>query len=349
MNLLEEYKIQSFLNKNFNFSENRHSFLSIQKNNSPFSEEELSFIRKIKHLSGDMPKDYFEVVNKIKNQLNSLVGKLRPLYEIGLMFNIYLVGGSLRDLLLNNQEKIRDLDIVFDFSEHMKHNSQKLSEISVFLLNKIFGEIISTQTEWEELDIKQKSFLLVFHTLKNNYEIEKVHTLEELKKKSSMKNESYSHLLNKELEAVVTLSPQESEYPMDILVINSQIENYLSTFSFGICKVYLPVINMSTPQLITSIYDFMSNINISESFVKDAMRKKLTLKMYNYNSIELVEKILSKHYEKIKYKYDEFQLYLDPGNNEEMKSFKKNYESFVFLKNNLPSKNDIIVEKHIKI
>ena len=344
MDIFEEYKIQSFLQRNSLFKDSRnHPFTSL-------SEKEVSFVKKIKYLNGDMPEAYFNKVLSIKNQLNSFIGKMQPIFELGVKFNIYLAGGALRDLLLNNSTNIRDLDVIFDFSEYVDSNAKKLSEMSVYMLSKIFGELHLTQTQWDELDPKQKSFLLIFKVTQQEYNIEKKYTLEELKNKSSLENETYSHLLNKELEAVISISHPSYEYPMDILVINTNVDAYLDTFSFDICKVKLLLVNMSKPQIITNVYDFMKFIHTSKHFLKDAMEKTLTLKMYRYSNVGLIEKILTKHYNKIKQKYSDFKVNLDAGTSEDMKKYKEAYESSQSLNNLLPNKKvNILVERGIKI
>ncbi len=344
MDIFEEYKIQSFLQRNSLFKDSKSNpFTSL-------SEKEVSFVKKIKYLNGDMPEAYFNKVLSIKNQLNSFIGKMQPIFELGIKFNIYLAGGSLRDLLLNNNDNIRDLDVIFDFSEYTDSNAKKLSEMSVYMLNKIFGELNLTQTQWDELDPKQKSFLLIFKTIQKEYNIEKKYTLEELKTKSSLDNETYSHLLNKELEAVISISSSSYEYPMDILVINTNVDAYLDTFSFDICKVKLSLVNMDKPQIITNVYDFMKFIHTPKHFLKDAMGKTLTLKMYKYGNVGLIEKILTKHYNKIKHKYSDFKINLEAGTSEDMKKFKETYESAQSLNNILPIKQvNISIEKDIKI
>lgn len=343
MNLFEEYKIQSFLQRNHLFQDSRNKMFS------SFSEKEITFIKKIKHLNGDMPVEYFDIVSNIRNQLNSFVGKMQPIYELGIKFNMYLAGGALRDLLLNNHQKIRDLDVIFDFSDYVETNNKKLSEMSVFMLNKLFGNLNLTQTQWDDLDSKQKVFLLIFNVLQKEYTIEKKYTLEELKVKSSLENETYSHLLNKELEAVISISSSTIHYPMDILVINTNIDNYLDTFSFDLCKIKLSIVNMGKPQIITNIYDFMKYIDTPKHFIKDAMEKTLTLKMYKYSDVGLVEKILNKHYTKIKEKYSDFKINLEAGTSEPMRQYKEKYEAANNLNAILPKKTVNISIGSVKI
>ncbi len=344
MNLFEEYKIQSFLQRNSLFQDSRNKLFS------SFSEKEINFLKKIKHLNGDMPEDFFNNVLLIKDQINSFIGKMQPIYEIGIKFNMYLAGGALRDLLLNNVQHIRDLDIIFDFSEYNDSNEKKLSQMSVFMLDKIFGPLNITQTQWDELDPKQKSFLLIFNVLQKEYTIDKKYTLDELKNKASLANETYSHLLNKELEAVISVSNPKDKYPMDILVINTNIDGYLDTFSFDICKVKLSVLNMDKPQIITNVYDFMKFIYTPKHFIKDAMEQTLTLKMYKYSDTGLIEKIINKHYAKIKHKYANYKINLEAGSSEEMRKFKEKYESATALSSILQTKQlNISSGKEIKI
>ncbi len=334
MDRFEEYKIQASLPQ-------KASLVFLNS----YSDEEILFFKKIKRINGEISREYFDIVSSMKDQINVLIGKLTPLYELGLKFDVYLAGGALRDLLLNNENNIRDLDIIFDFSGHIENNKKKLSEISVFVLNKIFDTQIN-KTQWEEMDTKQKSFFMIFNLLQKEYNIEKSHTLEELKNKSSLSNETYKHLLNKDLEAVISISDSNLTYPMDILVINTNIDKYLDTFSFDFCKVKLQVLNLEKSKIITNVYDFLQLIHVPKNFIKDAVSKTLTLRMDKYSSVEFIEKILTKHYGKIKYKYQDYKINLEPGNSDMMAKFKETYEASISLENLLPIKSKHIAVQH---
>ncbi len=156
-------------------------------------------------------------------------------------------------------------------------------------------------------------------------------------------------MLNKDLEAVFTInnenSNQKTHYPFDLLVTSVDIHQYLKKFSFDFCKVFLPIFELETKKLISNSYDFIRSIDGRSEFLTDAANKTMTLQMYRFHSIEVIKKIINKHYQRIQAKYQDYQIVLEPGKNEEYQKFKESFESYVRLNKSLPVNEKKIVIK----
>ncbi len=336
------FNLQSFFHNHTNETK--------KDQNDRLSDAQKKFIKKITHSYNPIPEDVYNTTTKIIEQINNLILNIKPIFELGIKFNIFLAGGSIRDLLLNNHEKIKDLDIIFDFNDYAHSNEKTFKSITLGVIQKFLDIDVSiNQQEWEELTVKEKNYLVIYELLNKHYKVEKKITLEELKKKATLSDSSYAHLLNDKLEAVITLEKGENPYPFDVLIINTAIENYIKTFSLGICKVYVNFLNPLKPKLISNPFDFFSTIHGTSAFIDDGINKTITLDMTSFNSIDTINKIIENHFNRICVKYSTYKLEIQSGDNEEFISWKTKFLNYYSLNKSLPPKEEILVEKKIKI
>ncbi len=314
--------------------------------------EEVSFLKKITYSEGFIPDEIISTINKIISDLYSVKYSLIPAFELGLKFNIYLVGGSLRDLLLNNHKNIKDLDILLSCDFESRENKKVLEELSFSFVNKVVNHSLDIDPyKWAELDNKQKFLQITSGLIKNNFDIESSFTLDNLLSKNT-ENVDYRDMLNKDLEAVFTInnqnSNQKTNYPFDLLVTSVDIHSYIKKFSFDFCKVFLPVFEVETKKLISNSYDFIRSIDGRSEFLTDGINKTMTLKMYHFHSIDVIKKIINKHYNRIQNKYQDYEIVLDPGKNEEYQNFKNSFESYIRLNKSLPiNEKEVVIKPNI--
>ncbi len=312
-----------------------HDTKKYNKTVSRLSDTQKQFWKKITYFNGRIPTPKIEKIHKMINQVNKLIIKMIPLYQVGFRWNIYLAGGSLRDLLLSDGEKIKDLDVIFSIESDSIE--QVLEKTPLLTIESILGNEFHQLVNWMDDSDTQKVHRLFKHCISKNYTTQKAFTIEDIESKGV--KDAYGNILNRQLEGIITIQdPSETEYPMDILLVNSSIDEYLKTFSFEICKAFVPFFTQSEPKMITNAFEFLEQINVTEGFIKDGMDKTITMDMFNLKHIEKIQKALESHYPRIANKFSDHKLILNPGKNEEYAKWKETYEMHAHLNSVIPHK-----------
>lgn len=336
MDNIKNFELQSFLN----------SYLKKSSNILDFSDDITPFMKALKFSNGEINPQVFNVSNKICEQINDFLFNTKEIFELGLRFNLHLAGGALRDLLLGNHLNIKDLDLIFEVKPFSQHNSAVLDKLSINVIKKILSsEANISQTEWDALTQTQKIYFIIFSTLSSNYNIKNTVTLDELKKKGALINQNYTHMLNKELEAVITIE-KDGDYPCDILLTNSYINDYVKTFSFEICKITASFLDADKPKLTINVHDFFEKIKFHDDFLSDAKNKKITLHMSNHGTTENIQRTMEKHFPRIAKKYPNHTLNLIDDNVDKFVNWKKSYLIQTELNNTLTKHISIDTEKN---
>ena len=296
-----------------------------------------SFYQQITFYHGKVPDDIQQIASNILSQVQKLIIRLIPLCQVGLKYDVYLAGGCLRDLVLGNQDKIKDIDVIFSIDQNSVVNLVKNTPI--FTLEAIFGQDIIQHTNWINASDVKKIHGLFHYCLSKHYNISKGYSIEDIKEKNAEKE--YDSLLNENLEGIIAVKDEEDTYPMDILLTTSMIDTYLRSFNFEICKIYVPFFTHQNGKFITNIIELLEQIHVKTGFVEDAKNKTITFYMEKQKAIELIERSMSKHLPRITAKYPNYKIVLNPGNNQEYAQWKTKYESYNNLNHELPHKVEI--------
>jgi hypothetical protein len=310
---------------------------------SKLSPTELLFYQQITFYHGKVPKDIEQISENILAQLQKLVIRLIPLYQIGLKYDVYLAGGCIRDLVYGNQDKIKDLDVIFSID--VDSILSTIKNTPIFTLEAIFGTDIVSCTNWISASDVKKVHGLFHYCLNKHYSISRGYTIEDIKEKG--KEKEYDSLLNENLDGIITIKDEEDQYPMDILLTTSNIDDYLKSFNFEICKAYIPFFQKNG-KFITDTIDFFEKIHVSAGFIKDGMKKTITYNLEEQKNLFVIEKSINTHLPRITAKYSDYKIVLNPGSNEGYIQWKNKYEEYISLNKELPHKIDISSEGSVK-
>lgn len=309
--------------------------------NNPYNEsvlnlnpEEKEFYKKISFYYGMVPKDIQDITKNIMEQIQKLIIRLIPLYQIGIRYDVYLAGGAIRDLVYGNHNNIKDLDIIFSINE--KSIVNVLRNTPIITLEAILGKEISENINWRNDSTTKKIHSFFINCLKKDYAISRGFTIEDIISKGEP--HEYDSILNQSLEGILTIHDSADKYPMDLLLTTSTISQFIDTFNFEICKVYIPFFSQNNSTIMTNPVYFLEQIHVTSGFISDGRNKTITFNMSNQKSIESIEKSINNHFPRVSQKYEKHKLILNPGNNQEYALWKSKYEDYINLHKILPKK-----------
>lgn len=261
---------------------------------------------------------------------------LKPLARLlGFRYDMGIAGGCLRDLL--NERTIKDIDIIvslhyvpgFNFFSDIMHEGNIEKKKTP---DEIFREAYPNP-EWQVLELGLPAFIyqpekktsyaeqFFFHvfsnTLKKNFHVDKEYeprpVSESLKERLKTTNLLKTQYKNAFLRGVIKLEDKALHFPLDILLANSTVSQYVDSFDFEICKVWLDcsdkemldeLIIHCTEEKLEKIYQ---KIQVSSTFIHDLQNKTLTLDPSCFD-LQSAEISLMKHYPRIKAKYPEHEF-----------------------------------------
>jgi hypothetical protein len=316
-------------------------------NNVYTKHSDRKLIHNLLYWNKKIPKDKKEVINQILTQLNEVYESLSPLVSMGITFDLWLVGGSVRDFVLGNENQIKDLDIMISFNHSMK---PKVPKIETFLkksgldFNKqqiqdlIYREKGKEPFEhWKKLFSKFRSykdrqkqkivydialFDMLACALAQNFDLYEIY-----KPANEVANafDNSDKYLDLRLNGVIKIKKDNWKWPADILITNYNIESFLSAFDFGICKVGFEVVRGSDLReqrfnFIQTPEELLKRTRVTSHFLKDVTNKEMSMYVTEpmsarqlKHSCEIhLEKLEKKYPWKIKIELEKSLSYLDP-------------------------------------
>lgn len=321
----------------FNLFETQCFFRHLQKNkgsdlNSHLTEKQKDFFESLIFYSGRIPEDVHHSIQKIIDQTHFVISQLIPLYQIGIRFDIAIAGGAIRDLLYGNHNSIKDIDLIVQIDD--KSITDSLKNTPLLTLEAIIGKDLHEFTNWNNDSLMQKVHGIFRLCLNKQYNIERAITLEDIESKG--KASEYDPILNKKLEGLITISRDDHQYPMDIILTTSNVDEYLDSFSFDICKAYIQFFEKNSSRFVTNCFNFLERIHVTSGFINDGMKKEITFDLSKQKSVEMIERTVKNHLPRVVKKYPNNKLVIKPGNNPEFVNWKTKYEDFINLNNALP-------------
>jgi hypothetical protein len=309
----------------------------IQRNNLFYMKKEYpTLINEIIYHHLQIDEKSLDILDKIKSDSDNVINALKPLSDLGIYFNIALAGGAIRDLVFKKQDFIKDLDYIL--SVDLGNVSVQL--VNYFTQNKdiIFNMMdkmpISDNEKWNQpvfkissLHPEEKLFEIIKILLSKDLNIAQSYTentkVEELIFEPGQEPPYNDFNSQHKLTGVLHLEDKKLNYPVDILLTNSSVGDYVYHMDFDICKTSI-LLKQGKHDQIPTVDGYLNAFDCDAVFLDDYMNKTLTLNMKN-KSIEQIEFSMSDHYYRIKEKYPDHELQLIP-HTDEHKAFKLQWE-----------------------
>jgi len=299
------------------------------------------------------------VFNKILNQIEEIDSIIRPiLNKLDIDFSLHLSGGALRDLILNQDDKIKDLDLLIEF--HDKFNKENISGKNSSEKNEREKELLKEFFQEKGEDLKKLNidiflgqsrekilYEIIFQSISKNMKNTEVkhffdqEKTEERKEKIEQKKNDQKSLSDHDdmiyngLFSVIKVKKNNSDdYPIDLL-LNGNRYSYLNCFDFNICKS-LFTIKKPNNEMNNKIEN---DLYLYDGFIKDVIYKTLTLNASIFSKNEYIDRCLNDHYLRLKNKYPDYKFEINTENAEAEKiEYIKKAELFVSMNDKFSEK-----------
>lgn len=251
-----------------------------------------------------IPPENEAVIQKILSDLEFLYNILLDLNTIGIHFSLYLVGGSIRDLLLGNQLLIKDLDILFIHEGYYpapKHTT----------LKKI-GFNTKNYPDWNKIRRRRQVTpheTKLYHIL-NYFLSSKINVIKSFAP-FDKELESLGYI-ERRLKGVIKIEDTRLNYPIDLLLSNSDVNSFIDSFDINLCKAAVEIVNYKYTKVGVFRFpqnskDFYSEIITNKYFLKDAYKKELTIH-YDLMSFEELVISINNHLPRLIEKYPNYNV-----------------------------------------
>ena len=235
-------------------------------------------------------QDIFNISKEVVNQFKS---------QHSVWMN--LAGGALRDLILDIEDKIKDIDLVLSFEDICKRRIVKDKKTKLYIedLISIYNENINKLGEaFERSGYEVKRY--------QNFPKEVVQELN-----PTENDEIYNKLEN--FLGVLKIKGNNLSYEIDILFV-LDIENYVNNFfDFNICKVQSEIIRNGFMQENAEnlVQNGLEKFKVkNRHFLEDAKNKTITYNLSNKTEEDLLNSF-QKHLPRIYDKYKEYKIEFD--------------------------------------
>lgn len=304
-----------------------------------------------------------EQVSKIKEDLLNISKVISKFNHIDEMFSmdVAVAGGALRDLLLMDSPKIKDIDIILSFRYKKKlietffnSNPNKIDKDKKFF----FDNLETTNYKLQKLGfpkvdiqrhdlsvslddlIKNYIFSLISIILSNQYNIISKYQTELKSTKTLQCIVPNLEYVEKHLKGLIKIKDSKLNFDIDVLLTSISAESYLNAFDYSICKMLMIFVQEDNNRLIDmDDSKFINSVVISEEIYIDLEKNYFTFNIDNFSVAEILRSI-KKHLPRLKEKYPKFKLNLISPRGVHAKSFMESIELMDELSNNLSSKKD---------
>lgn len=291
-------------------------------------------------------EDQKEALNEIFDNAQILANALKPLKNLGFNFNLSIVGGAVRDVIVDKTKAINDYDFVvnldgsllgFDIKEHITNSGiskilnreeqssfyRQLNSFEKYLSENQFKKRIDDpymgmSNKQIEEETKQKLLwqILVERQIKTMHKEYTVFTNKDVENK----------YLNQHIEAIFQISSINNK-KIDLILSERTGQGFAMTFDFEICKgvIGLDFLTNNQPFEGEPMEALIDNVWLMPSMLKDIDEKTLTIRANNF-STEHINYFMGKHFLKLKQKFPTHTLnYCD-------NSLKPNVETINLIK-----------------
>ena len=266
-------------------------------------------------------------LERLNTVINShpLIERLSPLVEISLA----IVGGAVRDMYLDKPIKDVDIGVFLNFHKNLKveypqsRYHRDCDDIIVEQASEALAlecrsrDIINllNQSEFEmvhpflkEKDRNPNEIKVIAQLIKKILEQDNEYSITEpygdnnnngtqtLCKDKAVRESAYSSI---GLSAVMAVRARSSEYPIELLFSTDRVDNFLYSFDFDICKIYMKSVEKNAVIVPTKM------------FLKDVENKTITYTPRHDLTEEKMNKSLLIRYERLRHKYPNYTLIED--------------------------------------
>lgn len=336
--------------------------------------------------------DVYEKFKEKEQYINDMLQSIKEVKDFiskyekksPICFDISLVGGALRDLIIK-PENIKDLDILVNigFNEDVRESifNKVIKSPYDFSLLNVFDNI--PRHKHTSLDIKKKLYITtqellnrgfcneifarrILETTFDNNGIEEIpiKLLSHLMRKDIDKtkmfskdidenaiNKADSNIIDKEnyiFSKILTIVKMNtSKYDVDLIFSVNGAKDFIDSFDFEICKLYANVTQVKSKD------DFIKNIYFDKRFWNDYSGKIFTMQIGKFSDEE-VQKTMQKHFLNLKTKYMNYKLNISFGNVHSLDDSDKNKAAMYYsqeraIELDLELKNQVSTKKKMKI
>jgi hypothetical protein len=279
-----------------------------------------------------LPESSKEALENIIKQYNDIFNSLKPMMKLGITFDLWLVGGSVRDLLLGNAALISDLDIMLTFRQAVQ---PKIPKVSYFMKKSKLNftkeqlqpiiykddsgipfkhwsvlETVVEPTDWKIEQSKQKFrpialFDILACCLAQDCDLYEIYSPKVDGENSVELTERY---VDHRISGVLKIRKDNWKWPVDIIVSENYVNDFIESFDFGICKAAIELlrgsdireqrkINPHTPK------SLMTRARLNPQFIKDYQSKELNMNISSAMTLRQVKHSVEKHLPKLEAKY----------------------------------------------
>lgn len=277
-----------------------------------------------------LPQESKNALDNIINQYNDIFNSLKPMMKFGITFDLWLVGGSVRDLLLSKPELISDLDIMITFRQSVQPKIPKTSNFIKkskldFTNEQIKPLVYRNNSEipfehWSLLEKKSKDwkvnqaqqklrptalFDMLACCLAQDLDLYEIYKPKFDGENSVEMTERY---VDHRISGVIKIRKNTWKWPVDIILSEYNVNEFIESFDFGICKSAIELLRGSdireqrklikhTPK------SLMTRVRLHPSFIKDYRAKELNMIVSGGMTLRQVQHSVEKHLPKLEAKY----------------------------------------------
>jgi hypothetical protein len=250
--------------------------------------------------------------------------------KLGITFDLWLVGGSVRDLLLGNPSLISDLDIMLTFRQQVQPKIPKASSFMKrskldFTKEQIKSIVYRNNSEtplshWQLLEQKTKNWKInqakqklrptVLFDMLACCLAQKLDLYEIYSPKLDGENnvELTQRYVDHRITGVIKIRKDNWKWPVDIIMSEYSVNEFIESFDFGICKAAIELLRGSdireqrklVPHTAKSL---MTRARLNPQFIKDYQAKELNMVVTSGMTLRQVQHSVEKHLPKLEAKY----------------------------------------------
>lgn len=266
-----------------------------------------------------------DAINEIISSANLIKSYIKPLEDMGLNFSFSIVGGAVRDWILNKSNEITDHDFVISLNnsesvllplepEKIKNFFSEAEMLEINQLLKKYNPYTFKPDDNEECKnnicrnyntfIWPKLFEKIMQMHINNYELFDFKNVQKIRERE----ESYL-FVNNQIHSLFKIKNINNK-DIDIIISNFNESGftYIRGFDFELCKasVDLSFINNKNSKS-NLVDDFIDNMWLMPGMLRDIHYKTLTITPGKFE-LEHIKYFMDKHYPKLKKKFPENKL-----------------------------------------
>jgi hypothetical protein len=272
-----------------------------------------------------------EIAHALKS-ITTMINNSEQIKKISHLVDIKtsVVGGAIRDLLLNQPIKDIDVAITLNFNKNLNVQYSQRNYNAYSLNREVDDEYYLLQQQSDEaqalklrggeiIDLLKTSEFSNIHTKLNELSkpisavdavialIEQVirenrdyhlHTIFDSvtfeKQKTLIEDCVYKHTTG--LHAVLGITSTSINYPIELLFTTDNVDNFIKVFDFNLCKTYM-VNNHGTIEIVQS-----------KEFIDDVKNKTMTYSPMGEMTQDKIEKSLLVRYPRLYNKFPDYQL-----------------------------------------